>query len=273
MSDRAAEITTAARAAWGRSASRPLKASSKRVTSPAPTSPVAWVFGARLVGHRGARAAHRDGEALEEPGGDVGEADADHLLVGLHLVAVAGGEAARGGDGVGERHHRDADRADEEGADVLPVREGQRRCGHPLGRTPTVATPCGGEVEHGRRDGGADHGDQHGRDPSGDARQDEEHDQHGDTGDEGGGVAAVEPLEEGLELVDEAARVGGEPEELGELADDDGDGQAVEVADADLAGEQVGDEAQPGDAEADLDEPDEDGEHAGEGDRARRVVR
>ena len=39
-------------------------------------------------------------------------------------------------------------------------------------------------------------------------------------------------------------------------------GQAVEVADTHLAREQVGDEAQPGDAEADLDQPDEDGQHA-----------
>ena len=44
MSDSAAEITTAASAAWGRSASRPLKASSNSATSPAPTSPVAWVL-------------------------------------------------------------------------------------------------------------------------------------------------------------------------------------------------------------------------------------
>ena len=84
--------------------------------------------------------------------------------------------------------------------------------------------------------------------------------------------AAVESLEEGPDLVDEPVGIGGEPEELGELTDDDGDGQAVEVADADLAGEQVGDEAEPGNAEADLDEPDEEGEHAGEGDGAGRVA-
>ena len=114
ISDSAAAMTTAASAVWGRSASSELRNSRSTATRPAPTRPVSWRLGARLLGHRGARAAGRDGEALEEPGGDVGGADADHLLVGVDLVAAPGGEARRGGDRVGERHERDADGRDEQ---------------------------------------------------------------------------------------------------------------------------------------------------------------
>ena len=70
-------------------------------------------LGARLLGHGGARAARRYGEALEEAGGDVRGADADHLLVGHDLVAAAGGEARGRGDGIGQRDQRDADGGDE----------------------------------------------------------------------------------------------------------------------------------------------------------------
>ena len=49
-------------------------------------------------------------------------------------------------------------------------------------------------------------------------------------------------------------------------------GQAVHVADLDLAREQVGDEPELAEAEPDLDEPDDEREHPGERDRGRRVV-
>ena len=74
-------------------------------------------------------------------------------------------------------------------------------------------------------------------------------------------------------LVDEAVGVGREAEQLGQLPDDDGDGQAVHVADLDLVGEQVGDEAELADAETDLDQPDhEQRQHPGQGDGGRGVV-
>ena len=56
------------------------------------------------------------------------------------------------------------------------------------------------------------------------------------------------------DLVDEAVGVGGEAEQLRQLADDDRDRQPVHVADLHLAGQQVGDEAELADPEADLDE-------------------
>ena len=84
-------------------------------------------LGARLLGDRGARPARRDRETLEEAGGDVRRADADHLLVRLQLVAASSGEGRRGGDGVGERDEDDADGGEEQRADVVDRRPGERR--------------------------------------------------------------------------------------------------------------------------------------------------
>ena len=89
---------------------------------------------------------------------------------------------------------------------------------------------------------------------------------------ERGPLGLVEVLEERADVVDEAVGVGGEPEQLRQLADDDRDREAVHVADLHLARQQVGDEAELADAEADLDEADDQGEHAGERDRGLRVV-
>ncbi len=72
----------------------------------------------RRLGHRGARRAAADGEALEEAGGHVGGPEGDELLVGVDLVAVAQGEGAREDAHVRERDEGDGDGVQEEGPDV-----------------------------------------------------------------------------------------------------------------------------------------------------------
>ena len=73
-------------------------------------------------------------------------------------------------------------------------------------------------------------------------------------------------------LLDEGVSVRREPAELRKLPDDDDDRQAVHVADLDLAREQVGNETQPANTQPDLDEADQNGEHAGQSDGSGRVV-
>ena len=72
--------------------------------------------------------------------------------------------------------------------------------------------------------------------------------------------------EEGLELRPEALGVGREAEQLGQLADDDDERQPVHVAHLHLVGQEVGHEAEAGESHADLDEGDDHGQHAGQGD-------
>jgi hypothetical protein len=62
----------------------------------------------RLLGDRGPRPARADGEALEETGGQVRRADADHLLAPVHFLARPLGEGRRRSDRVGERDEGDA---------------------------------------------------------------------------------------------------------------------------------------------------------------------
>ncbi len=88
-----------------------------------------------------------------------------------------------------------------------------------------------------------------------------------------GGVAVREPVDEGLELGNEPVCVGREPCELGKLADEDRDGQAVHVADLDLLREQVGDESELAGTEPDQDQADHHRHHPGERNGGFGVVR
>ena len=269
-SDSAAAITTAASAEFGRSASRPLKNTQQQHDEAGTDDAGELRLGARLLGHGGAGAAGRHGEALEQAGGDVGRPDPDHLLVRLHLLAALGVERGGQRDRVGQRDERDARRRRRAAARRRRRRSTARRAaGSPSGRVPTVlmsrsktavttvapttATSTAGilRVRRGSTSSTA-------RVTTPTARA----------------VASrwSKFVTNSPHLVDEAVGVGREAAQLGELSDDDGDGQAVHVADLDLARQQVGDEPELADTETDLDQADEDGQHPGEGDGGRRVV-
>ena len=64
---------------------------------------------ARRVGHGGPREAGVDGEPLQQAGAEVGDAERDELLVGVHLVVVLGGERARAGHRLREADQRERD--------------------------------------------------------------------------------------------------------------------------------------------------------------------
>ena len=254
MSEMAAMMTTAASAVCGRSASRPGTNRSMTTTSAGADQPGDLGLGAGLLGDGGARAAHRDREALEEAGGGVGRAHGDHLVVGVHLVAAPGGEARRRRDGVGQRDEDDAHAAAASVPRSAALVQGNEGTGKPWGSVADRLDALRGEVEHGRDDGRADDRDEHRRDLPREPRQAEQQREHAEADHQGGDVGLVEAGEERLDLLDEAVGVGGEAEELGELADEDGDGQPVHVADLDLLAQQVGDEPELAQAEADLDE-------------------
>ena len=80
-------------------------------------------------------------------------------------------------------------------------------------------------------------------------------------------VGLVQILEEGYDLRDQPAGIGREPEQLGQLTDEDHDGEAREVPGSDRVRQEVGDEPEPGDAAPTVTRPDQQGEHSGEADR------
>ena len=256
----------------GQVGEEPVEEEEQQDDEPRPDNTCQLGLGTGLVGHGRAGAADGHREALEEAGRDVRGADADHLLVRIHLVTSPGGEARRRGDGVRQRHQRDAHRTEQQWADVGQFRPRQRRHGNTLRERADGLHAVRGQVEHGGDNRDADDRNQNGGHPTGEPREDQQHGKGAESGHQRRPVGLVEPADEGPHLADEVVGTGREAEELGKLADDDGHGQTVHVADPDLAGEEVGDEAELGHPQPDLDQPDQYRHHAGERDGARRVV-
>jgi hypothetical protein len=85
-------------------------------------------------------------------------------------------------------------------------------------------------------------------------------------------IAVGQALDEPGQLAGEAVGVDLEPEQLGQLADQDGQRQAVHVADHRRLGDQVGDEPEPGHRPQHQDAAGHEREHRRQRDGARRVA-
>ena len=265
-------MTTAARAVWGRSCSSELKTSSSSTTTPAPTRPVTWLFAPACSATAVREPLVEMAKPWKNPAamfdapmptiswlGSISSPRRAAKAVAVAIVSVSDTSVMPSA-------------ATKSGTRSLVLGPWHRRRRNTLGQWPGHLDAHGGESEHGGDDGGTDHGDEHGRDLLGEAGQHEQEDEHRAPEEEGPGVGLVEVGDELTDLVDEAVGVGGEAEELGELADDDRDAEAVHVADLHLLREQVGDEAELSEAEADLDEPDHDRHHPGQCDGLARVT-
>ena len=212
--------------------------------------------GAALEGDRGPRSAGADREALEEPGGDAGRSDADHLAVPVDLGAGLVGEHGRGRDGVGEGDQGDAERAGEQQGQVRERHRGEGERREPRRQLADEGDATVLEVEHGNGNDREDDRGEDAREDRPEALKDEDQRQARRPDRQRGAdrLAALDRLGEGDGFVDQAVGVHGEPEQLGQLTDEDGEREAVHVPDLGRLREQVGDEAEP--------------EHAGEhGDR------
>ena len=161
--------------------------------------------------HRRPRPAGADREPLEQAGGQVRRADADHLAVAADLLPGAGGERRRGGDRVGQGDQGDAQRPGEQRPEVgqADVRDGERR--EPLGQHPDQADTVVGQVEDRRRGDREHHHDQHRRDLRQPALQHQDQHDPGDPDRGRGGdrLAVGQPLDEAGDLADQA--VGARP--------------------------------------------------------------
>ena len=157
------------------------------------------------------------------------------------------------------------------GSDIGPLRPGDRGRGHPPGQRPDGRHPVRVQVEDRRDDGRRHDADQDGRDDLGESGQHQQDGQDPEPDRQRRPDGAVEPEHEGLELGTEALGVGREPEELGQLPDDDDEGETVHVADLHLAREQIGDEPELPDPQSDFDDSNDDREHPGQRDRSMDV--
>jgi hypothetical protein len=103
-------------------------------------------------------------------------------------------------------------------------------------------------------------------------REDEQHSGEPDGGGRGDRLAAREAPQEAADLPDEALGADAEAEQLGQLPDQDGERQAVQVAHDGRLGQQVRHEAQAGDRPADQQHRHQDRQHRGQRDGARAVL-
>ena len=93
-----------------------------------------------------------------------------------------------------------------------------------------------------------------------------------ETDQQGRRVRLVETRDESFRLVDEAIGVRRKAEQFGQLPNEDGDREAIHVADLDLFGQQVRDEPEFAETESDFDRADHQRHHPGERDRGRRIA-
>ena len=244
-SETAAMMTTAASAVWGRSLSRPGTTTSMRATRPAPTrlatcvlAPDCSATAVRELLTEMAKPWNRPAPTLEAPTAIISRsaftssprraAKVDEVAMvsvsETRTMPTAAAASVARSLAAGPRERRD--RAGPSAASrpcPRPCRRGPRRPRRPWRRPRRRGSPGSSSRVRGRPNRRASV-----------PRPSEER----------GRVRLVEVREEGDDVVDEGVRVGREAEELGELADDDRDGQPVHVADLDLLGEQVGDEPQ-----------------------------
>jgi hypothetical protein len=225
-------------------------------------------------GHRGPRRARGDGEALEQAGGQVGGAQSPQLLVGVDGLVALGGQGLRQDGGVGHRDQGDADGPAEQRPQVGQVDPRQGQGGEALGEHADDLDPLRLEVEQGHGGDADDHGHHDPGDLGPQPAQDQ--DDH-DAGQPDGQGGPVDPpvghsLDDVPGLGEQPAALDGEAAQLGELPDQDGDGDAVQVAGLHRPRQQLGHEPQPGQAGDQDDQAGEDGQGAGQGDRRLGVV-
>jgi methionyl-tRNA synthetase len=207
-------------------------------------------------------------------GGQVGDAQAHHLLVRVDIGARARRIDTRQHTGVGERHDGDGPAADQHRNDVGggDPRDGERRQTLWQGAEDRHAGACC-KVQRTDDDGRAHHGDQ-------DARQalvafEQQDHRQGDCADhERGrvGLAIHHRCGDSPQVGQRSVAFDRKAEELGQLADQYRQGDAIHVPVADGLGKQLGDEAEARDARDDADHSRYHRLRAGEGDRAQRVA-
>ena len=240
----------------------------------APDEPGELRLRARLFCNGCPRAARADREALEQARGDVRGADPDHLLAPVDVLTGPLGERRCRRDRVGQCDKRDACCAAEQEREVGEADAGERQRWESLRQRPDETDPVLVEVEQVRREDREDDRDEDRGDLRQQPLQDEDHHEAERSDRKRGGhrLAVGDTVDEPPQLGDEAVGVDGEPEQLRQLPDQDRHREAVHVADHRRLRQQVGDEAELGDAAEHHDGADEEREHRGERDRPRRVA-
>ena len=218
--------------------------------------------------YRGARIGAGDREALHQPGGDIARAKGDQFLVGVNGIAVAAGETFGREDAAGETDQGDGCRIPEKGLETRGIEGGQMQ-GRQSGRDRAQYRDAVGlQLQQAHRENTQCRDQEGGGQPWRPSFQGEQEAQGGNTEHQRGQVGCTDflgkfdqfsPEEFGFALV---------AKEFGELAGENDQGDAVEVADKNGVREKIGNEPEPAQAKDDI----EDAGDQGEGDHQLHVA-
>ena len=248
-SDSAAAMTIAPKVGCGTYCIREVAKTRTTVITAAPTMPGHLGPGAGLLGDGGARPAGADREALEEAGRDVGGTDADHLLVAPGPARLCGPRTPTPWTSCRRARRRRwrAPRANRGGTSPQ-LTVGIVNGGKPCGSTPIVSTPWDSRSNALTRRAASTTTTSTlgtlGMQPV----QQQDAGQRADPEDGGRRLASpcASPDTKARASATSPFGIDGEPEELGQLADDDRQREPVHVADLGRLRQQVRDEPEPG---------------------------
>ncbi len=208
----------------------------------------------------------------DQAAGRVGTAQGDELLVGVDVVAVPVRRRHARRERLGQRQEHDAGRAGGQVGQVAQADVGQAGRGHAPGDVADDGHAFVGQTQGGREQDGADDRDERTGDATVDATGDDDDDHRREAQRERGQVGLRQLLHEPDELIEDVPARGLDPEELGQLADRDGDSQAHDEAGDDRFGQELGQEAELEDARGEQVGTDDDGQHGGHGHVRRGVT-
>jgi len=211
-------------------------------------------------------------EALEQAGEDVGPADGKQLAVGPDGVAVLVGQGLGHGGALGVADHGDGQGAGQQGDQVVPADRRDDEPGRGALDPADDLDPVAGQPEQGDHgDAGQDHG-QGRRQGGGQAPGREQHGQAAQPDRRRPGVGVVQPGQQVAELGEEVAVALGHAQQLGDLADDDGQPQPEHEPGLDPGRDEAGHKPHVEQPEQGQHQPDEDGQGGRQGPEAGHVA-
>ena len=181
----------------------------------------------------------------QKTGADIGHADGHEFLVGIDLLAVFRRKDARGQDLVRVDQDGEGQGGGQQGKDILKADSRDRQPRQPGRHRADDGHALGLQVEHGRGDNGQDDDDERAGQRTIHAAHDEQRRHADDADGDGEQVRFVEAADEFHNLPEELVALELDAEHLAQLAADDDQRRAKDVADQDRLGQKVGDEPQP----------------------------
>ena len=213
-----------------------------------------------------------DREPGQETGADIGHAEGDEFLVGVDLLAVFRSKNARGQYLIGVDQDREGQGGRQQRKDILHRDRGDRQLWKAGRHRPDDRDALGREIKHDRGEDGANDNDQRAGNFAIHEAYDEQRRHTDGANGNGQQVRFVEAADEFHNLPEELVALKLDAEHLAQLAADDDQRRADDVADQHRLGQEVGDEAQPRDPGEQRDDADEECEQRGERSIARSIA-